>query len=146
MRGPAFVFFLALTGCYSYRPVAVAQPSSGQPVRVVLSDSGSTALAALLGPSTAVVTGRMIGSSADAYLVSVRGTLTRTGREADWAGEQVSIPRSLVARLDARVFSRSRTAVAAVGLAAATLIAREAFLGAGGVFGSGPPGGQPTPR
>lgn len=112
----------------------------------MLSDSGTTALAALLGPSTAAVAGVVVTSSPDAYLISVRETRTRSGRDADWAGEQVSIPRSLVSGLEGRYFSRRRTVLAATGLVAALFVARDAFAGAGGVFGGGPPGGNPTPR
>ena len=146
MRYFAALLFLATFGCYSYRPVAAGHETVGQGIRVVLSDSGTTALAALLGPSTASVSGRMVASSPDAYLVAVRQTITRTGREADWAGEQVSIPTSLVAGIEGRHFSRRRTAVAATALAAAIVVVRDAFWGVGGVFGGGPPGGTPTPR
>ena len=112
----------------------------------MLSDSGTTALAALLGPSTAAVAGVVVASSPDAYLVSVRETRTRSGRETDWAGERVSIPRSLVSGLEGRYFSRRRTVLATAGLVAALFVAREAFAGSGGVFGGAPPGGTPTPR
>lgn len=141
------VLLLAMTvACYSYRPASVPEPPAGQGVRLMLSDSGTTALAALLGPSTAAVAGVVVTSSPDAYLISVRETRTRSGRDADWAGEQVSIPRSLVSGLEGRYFSRRRTVLAATGLVAALFVARDAFAGAGGVFGGGPPGGNPTPR
>lgn len=145
-RRAILLLLAATTGCYSYRPVPATDVPAGQGVRVILSDSGTTALAALLGPSTATVTGRIVGSPPDSYLVAVRETVTRSGREVDWAGEQVAIPRSLISGLEGRYFSRTRTAFGATALAAVIVVAREAFWGVGGVFGSGPPGGTPTPR
>jgi hypothetical protein len=115
-------------------------------VRLALTDSGAVGLAAQLGPATEEVSGRLVRDSAGAYVLSVLGTRRRGGIETDWRGEYVAVPRAFVARAEARRFSRRRTALAGVALVAATLGARAAFWGPGGVFGGAPPGGGQGPR
>ena len=137
---------LLLAGCYVYRPMTSAAPPAGERVRLTLTDAGTADLAAQLGPSTVELSGLLVQDSADVYLVSVLGTRARSGIEAGWRGEQVTVPRSLVAQAEQRHFSRTRTALASAGAIVAVLFAREAFWGPGGVFGGAPPGGGPGPR
>ena len=140
------ILFAALVaGCYTYRPVSQPSPD-GQTVRVTLTDAGAVSLASQLGPATENVSGRILGDSADAYIVSVLGTQRRGGVETDWRGEQVALPRPLIAHMEQRRFSRRRTTLAAVGVLAAAVAARQAFWGPGGMFGGAPPGGSQGPR
>lgn len=146
LRRSTVVLPLLLAGCYVYRPVTGTIPPTGDRVRLTLTDAGTANLAAQLGPSTTELSGRVVQDSADAYLVSVLGTRARSGVEAGWRGEQVTVPRSLVASLEQRRFSRTRTVLMSVGAIVAVLAAREAFWGPGGVFGGAPPGSGPGPR
>ena len=146
IHGAGVMGLASVTGCYGYRPVSAVEAPTGRRVRVTLSDAGTTELAAHVGPSTATISGRVIQNAADAYVVSVLETRTRAGREADWDGEHVSIPRHLVRQLEERHFSRKRTVVATIGLVALVAVVREAFWGPGGTFGGAPPGGNPGPR
>jgi hypothetical protein len=135
-----------LAGCYTYRPVVGTAASSREPVRLTLTDSGAVSLAAQLGPATEEVTGRLRADSAGAYVLSVLATRRRGGPEIDWRGEQVAVPRALIAHAAQRRFSHTRTLLASVGLVVVAIAAREAFWGPGGVFGGAPPGGGPSPR
>jgi hypothetical protein len=135
-----------LGGCYTFAPVGGKPTVGGDRVRLTLTDSGAVALAPQLGPATEEVTGQILGESNGAYVLLVLGTRRRGNVETEWRGEQVAVPRVLVARAEARRFSRTRTALASVGLVAAVLGARAAFWGPGGVFGGAPPGGGPPPR
>jgi hypothetical protein len=135
-----------VAACYVYRPVAGPVPPTADRVRFTLTDAGTADLATQLGPSTVELSGKLVDDSADAYVVAVLGTRARNGVEADWRGERVTVPRSLVAHMEQRRFSRSRTVLMAVGTIAAALVAREAFWGPGGVFGGSPPGGGGGPR
>jgi hypothetical protein len=143
---PSLLLLPLLAGCYTFGPIAGRSTVGGDRVRLTLTDSGAVVLASQLGPATEEVTGRMIGESDGAYVVSVLGTRRRGTAETEWRGEHVAVPRVFVARAEARRFSRTRTALAAVGLVAAALGAREAFWGPGGIFGGAPPGGSPGPR
>lgn len=129
-----------------YLPVGASAPAGGDRVRLALTDSGAVALASQLGPATEEVSGRVLGDSAGAYRLSVLGTRRRGGVEMDWRGEQVKIPRILVARAEERRFSRKRTVLASVALVAVAVGIRQAFWGPGGVFGRSHPGPSPGPR
>jgi hypothetical protein len=145
-RRSTLVLPLLLAGCYVYRPMTGTTPPTGDRIRLTLTDAGTANLAAQLGPSTTELSGRVVHDSADAYLISVLGTRGRNGMEADWRGEQVAVPRSLVAHMEQRHFSRTRTVLMGVGTVVAILGAREAFAGPGGIFGGAPPGGGGPPR
>jgi hypothetical protein len=135
-----------LAGCYAYEPVAGTAPATRDRIRLTLTDSGAVSLASQLGPATEEVSGRIKSDSGGAYIVSVAATRRRGGPEIDWRGEQVAVPRILIAHAEERRFSRTRTALASIGLLIAAAAAREAFWGPGGVFGGAPPGGGPAPR
>jgi hypothetical protein len=135
-----------IVGCYTYQPVVGAAPRTHERVRLTLTDSGAVSLASQLGPATEEVSGRLSADSGGAYLVSVLATRRRGGFEIDWRGEQVAVPRALIARAEQRRFSRARTMIASVALVVVAAVAREAFWGPGGAFGGAPPGGGPTPR
>jgi hypothetical protein len=146
VRWTTLVLIPLLAGCYVYRPVTGTLPETSDRIRFALTDSGTALLAAQLGPSTVELSGRLIGSSGDSYVVSVLETRARNGIEADWRGEQVMIHRSFVAHADQRRFSRSRTVLMGVGTVVVALGARAAFWGPGKVFGGGGPGPGPGPR
>lgn len=147
MRRATLLLIPLVAGCYVYRPVVTGTvPVTADRVRFTLNDAGTAGLASQLGPSTVELSGRLISDSADAYLVSVLKTVGRNGIEADWRGEQVTVPRAFVTRVDERRFSRTRTALMVAGAVTAALAAREAFWGPGGIFGGAPPGPGPGPR
>ena len=145
-RSLVLVALPVLAGCYVYRPVPVTTPPIGSEVRLTLTDLGTANLAAQVGPSTEALAGRLVGDSAESYLVSLLGTRQRSGIEIGWRGERVSVPRPLVARVEERRFSRKRTVFMTVGLVAGAFLAREAFWGPGGFWGSAGPGRGPVPQ
>lgn len=140
------ILVLLLAGCYVYAPVGMGPPPTGRPVRLTLTDAGTVNLASELGPSVEAVGGKLIGNTADAYVLALSDSRKRNGIEIDWRGEQVSISKSLVATVQQRQFSRGRTALVAGGVVAAMLVARQTLWGPGGVFGSASPGPGPGPR
>jgi hypothetical protein len=147
MRFRYIAFLVALlAGCYVYEPVTTASTPTGRPVRLTLTDAGTTNLASELGPSVEAVGGKLIGNTSDAYVLALSDSRKRNGVEIDWRGEQVSISKSLVATIQQRQFSRTRTTFVTVGLIAALLVARQTLWGPGGVFGSAPPGPGPGPQ
>lgn len=145
LRHIAFLLPL-LAGCYVYKPVGMTSPPNGRNVRLTLTDAGTANLAAELGPSIEAVGGRFTSDSGDAYLLAVSDTRKRNGVEIDWRGEQVSISKSLVATLQQREFSRTRTAAVTAGVIAGIVVAVDAFLGSVSTFGGAPPKPGPGPR
>jgi uncharacterized protein YwbE len=126
--------------------VTTASAPTGQPVRVTLTDAGSVNLAPALGPSVEEVGGKLLKDSGDAYLLALSESRKRNGMEMDWRGEQVSISKSLVASIQLRQFSRTKTGFLTAGVVAALVILERSFWGPGGVFGGAPPGPGPTPK
>ena len=135
-----------LAGCYVYRPVGMSSTPPGHQLRLTLTDAGTADLASQLGPSVTAVGGTLVDDSTSAYVLSVIETRKRNGVEMTWLGERVSIPKSVVATVHRREFSRSRTALVTVGTIAGMIAARAAFWGAGGVFGGSKPGPGPGPQ
>jgi predicted NBD/HSP70 family sugar kinase len=113
---------------------------------LTLTDAGTANLAAELGPSVAAVGGRLVNDSGDAYVLALSESRKRNGMEIDWRGEQVAINKSLVASIQQRQFSRTRTAFVGAGLIGGVLLARQILWGPGGVFGGSSPGPGPGPR
>lgn len=142
------IFFLVplLAACYEYEPLATASSPIGQPVRLTLTEAGSVNLAAELGPSVEAIGGKLVSDSGNAYLVSLSESRKRDGIEIDWRGEEVSISKSLVAVIQQRQFSPTRTAFLSAGLVTALVALERAFWGPGGVFGGGPPGTGQGPK
>lgn len=135
-----------VAGCYEYEPVVTTSSPIGQPVRLTLTDAGSVNLAAELGPSVEAVGGKLLDDSGNTYLVALSESRKRNGMEIDWRGEQVSISKSLVANIQRRQFSPTRTGFLSAGVITALVVLERAFWGPGGVFGGGPPGGGGGPK
>jgi hypothetical protein len=138
---------IASAGCYAYVPTTASRPAVGTELQLTLTDSGTVVLSPFVGPSVGLVAGRLVGDSADAYLLNVTRTDRRDGNEMDWRGERVVVPRALVSGVAMRKFSPGRTLLFG-GLSTGALVAiAEAFAGGGGAttFG-GTPTGPPTGR
>ncbi len=133
-------------GCYVYSPVNTARSPTGLPVRLTLTDAGTANLAAELGPSVEAVGGRLLNDSGESYVLALSESRKRNGVEIDWRGEQVSISKSLVANIQQRQFSRTRTGVLTAGVIGAIVVARRIIWGPGGAFGGDRPGPGPGPR
>jgi len=135
-----------LAGCYEYQPVTTASAPAGQPVRLTLTDAGTADLAPTLGPSMEEVGGKLLDSSGDAYVVALSESRKRNGMEIDWRGEQVSISKSLVASVQQRKFSATRTGFLTAGVVSVLVILQRSIWGSANGYGGGPPGQGPIPQ
>jgi hypothetical protein len=122
-----------LGGCYGYYPPSTPAPV-GKSVELTLTDSGSFALARQIGPSAQSISGRLTSDSATALILAVTGVRQRDGNEVDWKGEQVSVPRPLVVKVEERRFSRARTTLFVGSVVVGILVARQALGGSGFSF------------
>jgi hypothetical protein len=132
-------------GCYAYLPARSERITTGAEVQLALTDSGTVVLTRYVGPSVGLVTGRLVGDSADAYLLSMLRTTRRDGVEADWRGERVAVSRALVTEVSMRRFSPGRTILFSALTGGALVAVVEAFAGGGGASAlGGTPTGPPT--
>ncbi len=136
--GIAITLF-ALAGCYRLVPVATTEPLPGTHVAAALTDAGSTELAQYLGLNVASVGGRLVRSSQEDLQISVLSVAARDGQESFWKGEMVTLPRRLIANVQERRFSTSRSGfVATLGVVAGVGLLRAfGVLSAGGNSGGG---------
>ena len=133
MRVLVFVLgILAAPGCFGYVPVG-SPPDPGAHLRATLSDRGTADLAPSLGPSVAAVEGRLVSHSEDQVVLAVSSTMLHNGVERFWNQEQVAVPRDLLATLQTRRLSRSRTVLFTGGLLAGGLLLNAALGDALGI-------------
>jgi hypothetical protein len=95
---------------------------------VTLTEEGSVAVAALVGPRVAAIDGRLTARDDSTVSLAVTSTTRRNGVEDPWSGEPVVVRRAAVNALEERVFSGRRTAVAAA-ITAGALAAVYAIVG-----------------
>lgn len=134
-----------LSGCYEYYQVPAGVAPLERDVLLTLTDSGSVALAARIGPSGEVISGRLLADSAESFRMSVSSVRQRAGFDVGWNGEGLLVPRPLVARVAERRFSPTRTAVFG-GLLIGVLTALREGFGGPGVASPGAGPGQPGPK
>lgn len=119
-----FLSALLLCSCYTYRNMAVGDAALMAPVRVELTDEGSQEITKQVGPRGSVLEG-VLTSKSDSGLVFDVTALTRTnGVEETWHGERVSIPASVVSRMQLRKFSALNTGLFIAGIVAGGLLVK----------------------
>ena len=129
---PTVVLAVALSGCYTYGPLHSEAPELGKQVRFELTLTGTDSLAHFLGPDVAAVDGRLVQMTPTSYELGVSAVLMHSGIEQYWKGETVTLPKSLVATVQARTLSWGKT-----GLLAGIVIATALALQQSGVIGGG---------
>jgi len=134
-----------LSGCYTYVPVTPATAPVGKDVRAELTDSGVVVLAPQLGPGVYQVDGRLVTRSDRDLVLSVESVVSRRNEmEQLWNGEQVTLPPSVIGRLQQRKLSTARSALVGLGALGVLVGLYVAFDASGG--GGGGRGGPPSPQ
>jgi hypothetical protein len=142
MRKPTLILLGLVAGCYSYRPVETLTPGLQTLVQADLTDAGSVQMASQIGPGISSVRGEVVESDSQAVLLALTSVVGRNEQEVFWAGEQVRIPLTAVARLQQRRFAPGKTMVFGGAFLGSLLVAVEAFTGGGsGGGGAGSGGG-----
>jgi hypothetical protein len=132
----------AAGGCYTYRPLAGQDPVPQTEISLTLTDSGSVALAAEVGPRVRKLHGKVLEVTPAAYRLAMIESTDHRGIETLWRGEPVTVPRGLTAGADERRFSTWKTVVAAAGgvfLVVGTGVAISEAASSGGDKPPGPP-------
>ncbi len=136
---------LALASCYDYATFAPSQADLGQPVRVELTEVGSTHAMGSVGPGADYIDGRLASLTDSLYTISITDIGRRDGSQESWKGESLSLVRGDVRSIGLRKGSTARSAgLAALIVGGAALIAR-AIHGSEGTIKSSP-GGTPGGR
>lgn len=102
-----------LGGCYNLR-VETGIPRTGATMEAVLSDAGTVALTARVGPNAATILGTMAGSRGDSLDIAVDEVRTRDGLTYYMKGTTIALVRGDLAQLRVRELDRRRTAIAGV--------------------------------
>jgi hypothetical protein len=142
LRAVLLAGVLAAGGCRSYVRVTGDTPGAGRPVRVQLTDAGSVAVAAAVGPRAVALEGAFVAVDDSALTLDARAVTRAGGDEERWPGERVRVPRSAVAVVEEVRTSVRRSALLAGGVAAGLALMRTMIgAGEGGVrVPSGGPG------
>lgn len=135
-----------LSGCYEFLAPPGGTSLTGRRVNVTLTDMGSAILAPQIGPANDAIGGTLLADTGNVYLVSVSSVRARSGIEAGWRGERVTVPVQYVDRLEERTLSKRRTVLASVVLGVALYTATKAFGGLGGANAPGGTGGGGSPK
>ena len=131
-----------LNGCYS-TTLLTGAPAPESEVVLNLTDMGRVAYGEQIGRGVDEVEGRVESASDSALVLRVTAVRNASGRLETWNGERFVFSRSNITNVRARTFSRSRSVLAGVAVAAGVT---ALFLGAkliGGGFDS--PREEPRP-
>lgn len=140
----ALSLIIALSACYTYRPLASPEPAPGDRVSAQLTTEGSRELAAQIGPEVLHVEGDVLQVDSAGLNLQVREIESYRGIRSGWSGERLHVPRQAVAGMQQRKLSVGGTGLLA-GVLTAGLYAVYRVLGGPGLFeggngGSGGPG------
>ena len=141
MRSIVFGFaMLAVAGCYTYEPVTLMPaPQPGTDLRLSITDRGTADLRDYLGPNVESLNGQLLAADTSELNLAVRSIVFYNGSEQFWTGDRVRIPRSVVARVELRRFSASRTGFLTALSIAGAIVLGNALIGGGDADGSSNP-------
>ena len=111
------------TACYTYDMKAPSDLMAGQEVEVVVNNVGRVALTSDLGDDVARFDGNVVTVTDSVLRVSVNHVDFLNGSSGGFPGGTVSVPRDAITSVRTKQFSRSKTAVAAIGIVAALVAA-----------------------
>lgn len=134
------------TACYAYDVKAPSDLMAGQHIEVTVNNLGRVLLASDLGEDVATVEGDVATISDSALRVRVTKVTYVNGTASPYPGSEIGVPRTTITTVSTKQFSRTKTTVAAIGLAAALVAGISAF-GLGGIGGASSepkPGGGPV--
>ena len=143
VRSLSIAALSACAACYDTIPITSQQATPGLELQVDLSDNGAQHMAALLGPGTVSVKGRLAQAVNDSLHLAVTTTTLQNGEDRMWKSELVTIPMSDVAHVGEYRLSKPRTVVVVASVVLGAIAARMGFSGSVGTKSSrNPPAGQ----
>jgi len=100
---------VAGAGCYEYNTTSVERVQPGETVHVVLSPSGSTALASAIGPNATTLDGRILRQDPSELTLAVTQIERSVGPEEFMRDEAIAVPTQHAASITVRRLDRPRT-------------------------------------
>jgi hypothetical protein len=133
---------VAGTGCYEYNTTSVGHVQPGERVHLVLSPSGSTALASAIGPNATTIDGRILREDANQLTLAVTQIERSVGPEEFMRDEAIIVPTQHAVSITVRRLDRPRTFLTVGALVASVFLAHVVSEQAGVVtVKGGPPTG-----
>ena len=133
---PALV---AGSGCYEYHVSDLGGVQPGQTVHVVLSPSGSAALASTIGPNATTLDGRILRGDATQMTMAVTQIERSIGPEEFMRDESITVPMQNAESVTVRRLDRPRTFLTIGAFVAGVFLAHVASNQAGVVTVKGGP-------
>jgi hypothetical protein len=136
-----------LHACYEYVPLVATNPPVGQLIDLQISDAGRVGLGDRFGAGVEEIIGRIVSQQGNELTVNVFSVKQLNGETTQWTGETVRIDRANVGMIKERQLSAGRTAVVAIGGAAALvlLLTNRNLLGSFSGSSEEPTSSGPTP-
>lgn len=129
IRWIAAMLLPAVTGCYTYSPLARPAPQAGgERVRAELTPLASAQLDQYLGSGVDWLEGTIVAADNDSVTLAVAMTSGRKGEDY-WNGEQAKLPLSAIATMQQRELSKPKTFLASAGIVAGALLLARLFQG-----------------
>ncbi len=119
---------LPTLACYSYVTASPEVVPAGTRVSASLTTRGSAENEVRLGADATRIEGRLIRRTNDSLELAVERIRSRSGTVYRWNGEPLSIDQDFVASFRERKFSRTKTALVAIGVAALAYVATSTDL------------------
>lgn len=136
---------VALSACYTYRPLATPEPSPGDRVSAQLTSEGSRELAPKIGPEVLHVEGEVVDADSIGLNLQVREIESYRGIRSGWNGERLHVPRQAVAGMQQRKLSVGGTGLL-VGVLTLGFYAAYRALGGDDIFTGGSGGSEGNNR
>jgi hypothetical protein len=114
---------VAGTGCYEYNTTSTGGVRAGETVHVVLSPSGSTALASAIGPNATTLDGRILREDSSQLTLAVTQIARSVGPEEFMRDEAITVPTQHAASITVRRLDRPRTFLTVGALLAGVFLA-----------------------
>jgi hypothetical protein len=127
------------TGCYEYTSTALGHVQPGQTVHVVLSPSGSAALASTIGANATTLDGRILRGDSGELTLAVTQIERSVGPEEFMRDESITVPAQNAESVTVRRLDRPRTFLTIGAFVAGVFLAHVASNQAGVVTLRGGP-------
>ncbi|MDX1647486.1 MAG: hypothetical protein R3304_10110 [Longimicrobiales bacterium] len=141
----AVALVLAVSGCYTFRPISSGEMTQGTSVRLRVTGAFSDSVAPLLQRDDALeLEGTVVDDGGASFLLDVPVEQAYRGMRLETLRQRIEVPASAVVRMESRQLDRTRTwlAVGAAAVAIGAVVVAELSKDSGGGV---PPGGGGGP-